>query len=449
MKRRDFLRATAAGALAAPLLSNLWGTAAMSAETTVEATARWYKGNLHAHSQWSDGQDLPEVALAEYKKRGYNFFAFSEHNALQRNDFRFDGKDAKPFDGETSYWKRLATNGVRSNLGEDRVRKAREMFGEDSVVTKETAEGTFVRLKTCDELRQQFGDKENFLLMSAFEMTTPWSHINLINVDEKFYLGDEKIGGVISKSYDKAREMYDGTGEPWLFMVNHPLWQYYNAQPSDLIARPEVKFFEFTNNCTPYPFISGAWTPETFWDAVNAYRASHDQDFLYGTGTDDSHGVYNTSFVAFYGWTGVRAKELTPKAILDAMNRGDSYISTGLELEDVNFDGKTLSVKAKPEKEGNYRVEFFGTKKDYDPTPRYFEAEAGPKMNRRIEGYSEKIGEKLATFDGIEGSYTLKSDDLYVRARIVRVGAEAVYLGTGADKSPLPTDAAWTQPYRG
>ncbi len=445
MKRRDFLRATAAGALAAPFLPNLLNDVAKAAEPT----ARWYKGNLHAHSQWSDGQDLPEVALAEYKKRGYNFFAFTEHNVLQRNDFKFDGKDAKPFEGETSYWKRLATPGVRSNLTEDRVRKARELFGEDSVVLKETAEGTFVRLKTCEELRQQFGDKENFLLMSAFEMTTPWSHLNLINVDENFYLGDEKIGGVISKSYDKAREMYDGTGKPWLFMVNHPLWQYYNVQASDLIARPEVRFLEFTNNCTSYPFIPGAWTPEALWDAVNAYRASHDQDFLYGTGTDDSHGVFNTSFVAFYGWTGVRATELTPKAIFDAMNRGDSYISTGLELDDVTFDGKTLCVKAKPEKEGKWRVEFFGTKKDYDPTPKYFDAEAGPKMNRRIEGYSEKIGEKLATFDGVEGSYTLKSNDLYVRARVTRVDAEPVYLGTGADKSPLPTDAAWTQPYRG
>jgi hypothetical protein len=116
MKRRDFLRATAAGALAAPFLPNLLNDVAKGADASAEPVARWYKGNLHAHSQWSDGQDLPEVALAEYKKRGYNFFAFTEHNTLQRNDFRFDGKDAKPFDGETSYWKRLATKGVRCNL---------------------------------------------------------------------------------------------------------------------------------------------------------------------------------------------------------------------------------------------------------------------------------------------------------------------------------------------
>ena len=139
MKRRDFLRATAAGALAAPFLPNLLNVA-KGGEASAEPTARWYKGNLHAHSQWSDGQDLPEVALDAYKKRGYNFFAFTEHNALQRNSFRFDGKDAKPFEGETSYWKRLATAGARSNLTEDRVRQARELFGEDSVVLKETAE---------------------------------------------------------------------------------------------------------------------------------------------------------------------------------------------------------------------------------------------------------------------------------------------------------------------
>lgn len=40
----------------------------------------WYKGNLHCHSTNSDGKRSPEDAIAMYKKAGYDFIAFSEHN---------------------------------------------------------------------------------------------------------------------------------------------------------------------------------------------------------------------------------------------------------------------------------------------------------------------------------------------------------------------------------
>jgi len=34
---------------------------------------RWFKGNLHMHTQWSDGQPLPEWAIDWYKAHGYDF----------------------------------------------------------------------------------------------------------------------------------------------------------------------------------------------------------------------------------------------------------------------------------------------------------------------------------------------------------------------------------------
>jgi hypothetical protein len=44
---------------------------------------QWYKGNLHTHSLWSDGDDFPEMIMAWYKEHGYNFVALSDHNTLQ------------------------------------------------------------------------------------------------------------------------------------------------------------------------------------------------------------------------------------------------------------------------------------------------------------------------------------------------------------------------------
>src|SRR5678816_4117496 len=44
----------------------------------------WYKGNLHTHSLWSDGDDYPEMIADWYKKHGYNFLALSDHNILSK-----------------------------------------------------------------------------------------------------------------------------------------------------------------------------------------------------------------------------------------------------------------------------------------------------------------------------------------------------------------------------
>src|SRR5918993_4702517 len=50
------------------------------------STAGWYKGNLHTHSLWSDGDDFPEMISDWYKSRGYDFLAISDHNTLQAGE---------------------------------------------------------------------------------------------------------------------------------------------------------------------------------------------------------------------------------------------------------------------------------------------------------------------------------------------------------------------------
>src|SRR4026207_1969454 len=45
-------------------------------------TARWYKGNTHTHSYWSDGDDFPEMIMDWYKTHGYDFVSLSDHNIL-------------------------------------------------------------------------------------------------------------------------------------------------------------------------------------------------------------------------------------------------------------------------------------------------------------------------------------------------------------------------------
>ncbi|MFN2351650.1 MAG: histidinol-phosphatase, partial [Kiritimatiellia bacterium] len=46
---------------------------------------RWYRGQLHAHSYWSDGRGFPEQALVAYRRQGYSFVCLSEHNRFADN----------------------------------------------------------------------------------------------------------------------------------------------------------------------------------------------------------------------------------------------------------------------------------------------------------------------------------------------------------------------------
>ena len=47
---------------------------------------RWYKGNLHTHSFWSDGDEFPEIILDWYKSHDYQFIALSDHNTISMEE---------------------------------------------------------------------------------------------------------------------------------------------------------------------------------------------------------------------------------------------------------------------------------------------------------------------------------------------------------------------------
>src|SRR5947199_10583172 len=42
----------------------------------------WLRGNLHAHTTYSDGVKTPKELLAEYEALGYDFLAITDHEDL-------------------------------------------------------------------------------------------------------------------------------------------------------------------------------------------------------------------------------------------------------------------------------------------------------------------------------------------------------------------------------
>src|SRR5687768_18406827 len=95
---------------------------------------KWYKGNTHTHSLWSDGNDFPEMIMDWYKKNGYDFISLSDHNILA------NGKK----------WATIPSHPFR----QQRFREYLEKYGQDWVVHKNDTGGTIkVRLKTLAEYR--------------------------------------------------------------------------------------------------------------------------------------------------------------------------------------------------------------------------------------------------------------------------------------------------------
>lgn len=50
--------------------------------TPFSETGQWYKGNLHTHTQFSDGKLSLEDVIRFYKNNGYHFLAITDHNRI-------------------------------------------------------------------------------------------------------------------------------------------------------------------------------------------------------------------------------------------------------------------------------------------------------------------------------------------------------------------------------
>lgn len=435
---------------------------------------RWYRGSLHTHTYWSDGRGFPEDCVSAYRSLGYDFVAITDHNRIGTDSDCW--RDVEPEDGP---WPPAVSRPVFEHY----VRTYAHARTRKGVNGKSQ-----VRLQPIDETIRQFGEPGRFLIMKGVELTYSTYakdftnctnlHMNCLNVPT--VIPDASCDGLIANRpgvlvrdlIAQCHAAYVDSlakvgNPPSLFMVNHPQSIMLDNTPDDFLANPAVRFFEVCNNGSDFdmpPEIGDdGWSNDRLWDAVNAIRARRGEALLYGTGSDDAHwypgnGHANkphTSCTPGNAWVSVRASSLTPEALFAAMDRGDFYASCGVELEDVRFDGESLSVVV-PAKPGvTYTVRFIVSKRDFSETPvrtveMQFPQGNDPKrlIKRKLSFYDSKIGQtakyvKGRSGNGIAASYALKSDDLYVRARIE--SSEPAILSA---RLYPKVRCAWTQPYQ-
>ncbi len=373
-----------------------------------DAAPRWYKGNLHTHSLWSDGNDLPDSIAAWYKDHGYHFLALSDHNVLSR------GKR----------WMDLAD--VEKRGGKEALARCRARFGEDWVEVRTRDGKEQVRLKPLDEFRPKLEEAGKFLLIEGEEITDRFGklpvHMNATNLAEPVApQGGESVQDVMRRIIDVVMAQRKKTGRAILIHLNHPNFGW-GVTAEDLAAVVEERFYEVYNGHPGVNHRGDATRPsvERIWDVANTIRL---EDLkappLFGLGTDDSHNYFSAEgSTPGRGWVMVRTSELSPDAIVAAIEAGDFYASSGVELSDVRFDaaGQTLAVEVAVREGVEYAIEFIGTNEGGD------------------------AGQVLSRIEGARATYTLTGKELYVRA---------VVTASVAPENPSfegQRAQAWTQP---
>lgn len=379
------------------------------------AGLRWWKGNTHTHTLWSDGDAAPEAVAAWYKEHGYHFLVLSDHNVLSQGERWFPVREGKA-----------------SRLTPARLAELRRRFG-DAVRTRETPRGLEMRLWTLPELAARFAEPGRFLFIQGEEITDAFQgrniHVNGLHLAEPIPpQGGGSVVEVLQRDVDAVREQGRRLGRPVLAHVNHPNFTW-SLTPRDVAAVRGDAFFEVYNGHSAVRNYGDAEHPgmEELWDLALVERLTGDDPhLLYGLATDDAHHYHDFGLGhpnPGRGWVMVRAPELTPEAIVSALLRGDFYASSGVTVREMACDGRRYRVAVAAEEGVRYTIRFLGTR-------------------RRPGGGLGPVGEVLQESRGATAEYRFRGDELYVRARVESSRLHPNPYAAG------DREMAWLQPWR-
>jgi hypothetical protein len=406
----------------------LFAIPALGAQPPAREPGRWWKGNLHTHSFWSDGDDFPESIADWYKTNGYHFLALSDHNIMQQGQ----------------RWITV-TNADRNSA----LKKCVERFGKEWVEMRTTNGLPQVRLKTLTDFDRLLNERNRFLIVPSEELSAQARlrpiHINATNLRQPIKPeSGSNVTEVIQRNVDAILEQRRRTGQAMFPHVNHPNFGWA-ITAEELMPVRGFRFFEVYNG---HPSVHNEGdtnhaSVERMWDISLAFRLSRlNLGPLYGLAVDDSHNYHQQSRSKSNpgrGWVMVRAPRLSAEAIVAAMEDGDFYASTGVTLKQIRRTDRALDIEIDAEPGVTYTTHFIGTLKGFDPSSR-----PGPRPTNSIFAvtrlYSEEIGTVLAVAAGSTVRYTAEGDELYVRAKIISSRAKANPYAEGEKES------AWVQP---
>ncbi|MBQ9785274.1 MAG: PHP domain-containing protein [Clostridia bacterium] len=261
---------------------------------------KFYKASLHVHTTCSDGLATPEEIKKMYMEKGYSIVAYTDHEVIvPHNDLR--DENFLPITGaEISVNKDIPGLSYRYSkqyhlniLSKDPEKRDTSFFTLSYLYWKSSIPYLTEQMKATEYPREYNNDCVNDIIRRAKE-------------------------------------------EGFLIALNHP----------GLSGQ----------NYPDYAYLKGFWGVEVHNSgSVGNGRVEGEQPLIdllelgervFPLATDDMHGAYNQqSLDAIGGWTMVKAPALEYGAVMDSLEKGDFYSSTGPEIYALYLDGETLVVE--------------------------------------------------------------------------------------------------------
>ncbi len=262
------------------------------------SSARWFKGNLHTHTDVAGGDADAAAVVSWYRRHGYDFLVLSEHNHL--NIFEYAE-------------------------GKRRFKKPLMIPGEE--VTARTA-----------------GEKRGSIPV----------HLGAIGISR--VIEPVLADGVVATLQANLDAILEAGG---IACINHPNfhWAFDHREMNQVTGASLMEVY----NGIWYTHSEGGpgkLSAEQIWDGVlsegrpiygvAADDAHHYRDFHYDLANPGR------------GWVYVRSTELSSDAIVEALASGDFYASTKVVLEDLEVSQDVVRLKIVQDRDSIYTTRFTG-----------------------------------------------------------------------------------------
>ncbi|MDP3921421.1 MAG: CehA/McbA family metallohydrolase [Candidatus Omnitrophota bacterium] len=320
---------------------------------------RWFKGNLHAHTNRSDGDASPADVIRWYLEHEYDFLAITDHNVVAsiRGIVEKDGRRLLVIPGQevTSGMIHITALNVSGEIP-----SGLELMADE--VTEYVTE--HFRTKGLNEPRAL-----GFSLLSQ-ELKVIEGVVDAINAQ----------GG--------------------LAVLCHPVMSF---DVEHLVQAKGVRFIEIWNaNVDGMYSVYSKWKKVPLTGISTTYRmptrgsaeyrwsqALDEGKRYYGIAVDDAHHFSGSGALAGGGWIYVRARELSWPALKESLENGDFYATTGIIFKELSVTAEgEVTVEIAPEPKRTYTIKFIS--------------------------HGNKV---VKSVSGTRGSYTAREEDVYVRVR--------------------------------
>src|SRR5262245_27122941 len=244
-------------------------------------------------------------------------------------------------------------------------------------------------LTSVDALNALHGADDQFLIVKGEEVSDPFNgkplHINGLDVNARVTpQGGASVVDVLQRNVDAIRK---AGGVPH---INHPNFGWA-ITGDELRQVRNNRLLEIFNGHPTVNNVGGGGVPgvEEVWDAILSNGV-----LQYGIAVDDAHVFKDPGNPNVPGpgraWVMVRAPRLETRALLDALDRGEFYASTGVELAEYRASAAQVHLAVKATRSSKYRIQFIGRR-------------------------GRLLRESLAA----SATYDIRGDEGYVRARVL------------------------------